>query len=60
MTTTVQISLHDGITINAEITDYNAIDLANKLNDPKVLMVTVGDSIVNKNTVKLITPISAQ
>jgi hypothetical protein len=54
---TVQIFLHDGTTITAEMTDYNAADLAAKLNDPKVLMVAVGNIIVNKQSVKLIAPI---
>jgi hypothetical protein len=54
---TIQIFLHDGTTITAEMTDYNATDLATKLNDPKVLMVAVGNIIVNKQSVKLIAPI---
>jgi hypothetical protein len=55
--TKIQIALHDGSTITSEM-EYNAVELANSLNDPKLLMVTVGDVIVNKNAVKMIAPIT--
>jgi hypothetical protein len=58
--TKIQISLHDGNVITAEVASYNSADLANKLNDPKLLMVQVGDAIINKNAVKLIIPVPAQ
>lgn len=56
----IQISLHDGMTLTAEIDNYNAADLASKLNDQNLLMVAVGDAIINKNTVKLILPVVAE
>jgi hypothetical protein len=54
----IQISLHDGTAINADVPNYNAAEMAKDLNDPKILMVTVGQIIVNKNAVKLIAPVS--
>jgi hypothetical protein len=57
---TVQVILHDNTTITAEMTDYNAADLAAKLNDPKILMVAIGNIIVNKQSVKLIAPVQQQ
>jgi hypothetical protein len=54
---TVQVILHDNTTITAEMVDYNATDLATKLNDPKILMVAIGNIIVNKQSVKLIAPV---
>ena len=54
---TVQIILHDNTTITAEITNYDAPTLAEKMNDPKLLMVAVGNIIVNKQSVKLIVPV---
>ncbi|NUK31053.1 hypothetical protein HT574_13440 [Parageobacillus sp. VR-IP] len=56
----VQIILHDNTTITAEMTDYNATDLAAKLNDPKILMVAIGNIVVNKQSVKLIAPVQQQ
>jgi hypothetical protein len=57
---TVQIILHDNTTITAEMVDYNATDLATKLNDPKILMVAIGNIVVNKQSVKLIAPVQQQ
>lgn len=54
--TTIQISLNDGQVITANVESYNATELSTKLNDPKLLMVTVGDIIINKNVVKMIMP----
>ena len=54
---TVQIILHDNTTITAEMEDYNATDLSTKLNDQKILMVAIGNIIVNKQSVKLIAPV---
>ncbi len=52
----IQISLHDGTTISAEMENYNAEELALKLNDSKLLVVQVGDVIFNKNMIKIIAP----
>ncbi|MFP7445205.1 hypothetical protein SFC50_16070 [Bacillus infantis] len=54
----IQISLHDGTAISADVPNYNAAEMAKDLNDPKILMVTVGQIIVNKNFVKLIAPVA--
>jgi NADPH-dependent 7-cyano-7-deazaguanine reductase QueF-like protein len=55
--TNIQISLHDGTTITVGMESYNAAELSTKLNDQKLLVVTVGDVIVNKNTIKMIAPV---
>jgi len=57
---TVQIILHDNTTITAEITNYDATTLAEKMNDSKLLMIAVGNIIVNKQSVKLIAPVQQQ
>jgi hypothetical protein len=56
----VQIFLHDGTSISAEIADYNAAALAEKMNDPKLLMIAVGNVVVNKQAIKLIAPVQQQ
>lgn len=53
---TVQIFLHDGSVITADINDYNASVLADKLNDQKLLVITVGNIIINKQIIKMIAP----
>lgn len=53
---TVQIFLHDGSVITADINDYNASVLADKLNDQKLLVIAVGNIIINKQIIKMIAP----
>ena len=55
--TTLQISLNDGTNISVTTDSYNAGELSNKLNDQRLLMVTIGDVIINKNAVKMIAPV---
>jgi hypothetical protein len=50
----IQITLHDGTTITGNMNNFNASELATKMNDQKILMITVGDIIVNKNHVESI------
>lgn len=52
----ITIQLHNNTSFSARVADYNAAALAQQLNDPKILMIAIGDVIVNKNTVQLITP----
>ena len=54
---TVQIFLHDGSVITADINDYDASVLADKLNDSKLLVIAVGNIIINKQIIKMIAPI---
>ena len=54
---TVQIFLHDGSVITADIKDYDASVLADKLNDSKLLVIAVGNIIINKQIIKMIAPI---
>jgi hypothetical protein len=57
--TKIQISLHDGMVITIDVEDYNASELSAMLNDQKLLMVNIGQIIINKNAVKLIIPVQA-
>jgi sRNA-binding regulator protein Hfq len=52
----ITIYLHNGATFSANVTGYDSTTLALQLNDPKLLMLAVGDVIVNKNSVQLIAP----
>ncbi|MGM7635626.1 hypothetical protein [Bacillus sp. Hm123] len=53
----IQIFLNDGSTMKAFVKDYNAGEFAVKMNDHRILMVAIGDVILNKNMIKLITPV---
>jgi NADPH-dependent 7-cyano-7-deazaguanine reductase QueF-like protein len=58
--TMIQVTLNDNTTVTAGVEEYNAADLSTKLNDPKLLMVSIGNVIINKNAVKLIAPVPEQ
>ncbi len=57
--TTIEIYLNNGKIITVEMASYQAIDLAQTLNDQRILFVTVGDTIINRNMIQLITPLEA-
>ncbi|MBW3113015.1 hypothetical protein KYJ26_14290 [Bacillus sp. MCCB 382] len=52
----ISINFHDNGTITADFTDYNAESLAQKLNDPQITMITVGNVVINKGNIKSILP----
>jgi exopolysaccharide biosynthesis protein len=58
--TTIQVYLHDGNVILATVDSYNAEELAATMNDQKVLMISVGNIVVNKNVVKYIAPVQLE
>ena len=53
----IQINLGDGTTINAFVENYNAAELAEKINNHQLVVVTIGDIIFNKNMIKTIIPV---
>ncbi len=52
----VQIFLNNGRVVNARINNYNATELANMMNDPKIYVISIGDMIFNKGIIQLIAP----
>lgn len=60
MTTEVEIYLNNGKIINASIENYQSSDLAIPLNDQRILFVTVGDAVINRNMIQLIMPVTIQ
>lgn len=55
--TKIQISLNDGTTLTAEVENYNAAELAAKMNDQRIFVIQVGEAIINKGIIKLIMPV---
>ena len=53
----ILVTLNNGSTLSAYSETYNANDVATKINDQRILMVSIGDVITNKNAVKMIAPI---
>lgn len=57
--TTIQVTLHDGTTFTEQVENYDPTETKNILNDPRLLVVQLGVTIVSKNAVKLIVPVQA-
>ena len=52
----ITIFLGNGQSFNASDTDYNAAGFAKSLNNPQILMVNIGDIVINKHAVQMIVP----
>lgn len=55
--TTINIHLHDSTSLTQEMTTYDANTLLAKLIDPKITVISAGNSVINKNLIKLISPV---
>lgn len=55
----IQATLHDGTIILSEVASYSAEETETKMNDPKLLVIRVGDAVIHKNQIKLIVPVQA-
>lgn len=53
---TIKILLHDGTEITTTVESFNADALAETMNNREVLMVPIGNAIVNKTSIKVIEP----
>jgi hypothetical protein len=54
---TIQVSLHDGTVLKAEMENYDAESIEGKMNDPKILALRIGNAVLNKNIIKYIAPV---
>jgi hypothetical protein len=54
--TSVEIFLKDGNRITENVETFDINELANEFNSNSVLIVSIGDSLFNKNVVKLVAP----
>lgn len=58
--TNIEIYLNNGKVINASMENYQSGSLAQSLNDQRILFITIGDAIVNRNMIQLILPATAE
>jgi hypothetical protein len=54
--TTVIFTLHDNTVLLNEMANYNPVDLLTKLLDKSIVAISAGNTVVNKNMIKLISP----
>lgn len=52
----IKILLHDGTEITTMIDNFDPNALAETINNREILMVPIGDAIVNKTSIKVIEP----
>lgn len=54
---TAIITLHNGVVIPTDVTDFNAIEIAEKMNQ-QLLITTIGQIVINKNIVRMVEPVT--
>lgn len=52
----ITIFLGNGQSLNADVEDYNPVEFTQSLNNPQILMVNIGDIVINKHAVQMIVP----
>jgi hypothetical protein len=52
----IQFNFQDGGNFKAEYTDYNPVELVNKLNDRRTTALAMGDIVLTKSIFKTIVP----
>lgn len=55
--TAVNFLLYDGNTVPSNMANYNADDLLDKILNPQIMVLNIDGVIVNKNMIKLISPV---
>ncbi|GLY09608.1 hypothetical protein [Pseudobacillus badius] len=54
----VTVFTHDGEAKNLAAENYVAADIQAQINNPEILAIVIGDAVINKNTVKMIAPVT--
>lgn len=52
----VTITLNGGEKINAEVPNFNATEITEKMNDSQITVINVGDIVLGKHSVMMIAP----
>ena len=52
----VTLYLNNGDAVHIRVEDYNAAELTRDLNDPRLTMIVLGDSIINKYMFMMLVP----
>jgi hypothetical protein len=57
--TNIKVLLHDGTEITTTVDSFDPNALAETINNREVLMVPIGNTIVNKTSIKVIEPVES-
>lgn len=53
----VEIQLNNGQKISDYVEGYNAASYTDQLNNPAIVALVIGDSVINKNMIRMIKPL---
>lgn len=52
----ITIYLNNGMQFKATVEGYDAADFATKMNNPQLVVISIGNIVLNKNAVMMIVP----
>ena len=52
----ITIYLNNGMKFDANVEGYDAVDFSNKMNNPQLVTVSIGDIVVSKHAILLVIP----
>lgn len=54
---TIRILLNTGEELTGAVENFDAMELAKQLNNPQVMFITIGNYIVQKQSIRMIVPV---
>ncbi|QJT71652.1 hypothetical protein [Psychrobacillus phage Spoks] len=52
----ITIYLNNGMQFSADVEGYDAAEFSNKMNNPQLTMISIGDIVLNKHAVMMVIP----
>ena len=52
----ITIYLNNNMQFTADVEEYNASDFTSKMNSPQIVMINIGDIVINKNNIMMVIP----
>lgn len=52
----ITIYLNNGMQFTADVEGYDAADFSNKMNNPQMVTISIGNIVVNKHAVMMVVP----
>jgi len=56
----LKVTTHSGDEDNVQVTDYNSLEMAEKMNDENIQGIAIGDNVYSRIDLKSIKPIDSQ
>ena len=52
----ITIYLNNNMQFTADVEEYNAAEFTIKMNSPQIVMINIGDIVINKNNIMMVIP----